>query len=355
MTAISLHPTVTPTTAVQSLIWNLMAGLVTMIKGSPSTAKSAVVGMVARKFNLKLIDVRVASLEPPDLTGMPFIDQETKRASYFPFDTFPLVGQELPINPETGEQYAGWLLFLDEINAGEDDVTKAAYKLINDRAVGQYDLHANCFMIAAGNLEDDGALVEDMGSAMQSRMTYLRMVQDVVGWRIHANQQGFDPRVIAYMDWAPDDLYTFDPKRAAEEDNYGCYRTWEFVSKQLSVMGDQLDNPSAFPIIAGSLGHGLATKFRGFLDIIGELPKWEVIKADPANAPIPEKESAQYGMTGMIIQHMLEDAEAVITYLERFRKEMQVVAFRNVTTRYPEMWDNPLIEQWAAKNAFALM
>lgn len=88
-------------------------GLVPMVHGSPALGKSAIAKMVAEKNNLKLIDLRLSQCEPTDLLGLPNINQALQRSGYTPMDTFPLKGDELPINPDTDLPYAGWLLFLN--------------------------------------------------------------------------------------------------------------------------------------------------------------------------------------------------------------------------------------------------
>lgn len=43
------------------------AGLVPMISGSPGIGKSAILRAIARMFNLKMIDLRLAQCDPTDL------------------------------------------------------------------------------------------------------------------------------------------------------------------------------------------------------------------------------------------------------------------------------------------------
>ena len=63
----SIELQVTPPEAREILSINIRAGLVTMMKGSPGTAKSALVKEMAKEYNLKLIDCRLAQCDPCDL------------------------------------------------------------------------------------------------------------------------------------------------------------------------------------------------------------------------------------------------------------------------------------------------
>ena len=87
----------------------LRARLVPMVEGSPGIGKSSIAQQVAKEFNLKLIDIRLAQCDPTDLCGFPRIDGN--KAGYVPMDTFPLDGDEIP------KGYSGWLILFDEITS----------------------------------------------------------------------------------------------------------------------------------------------------------------------------------------------------------------------------------------------
>lgn len=96
----------------------LKAGLVPNITGSPGIGKSDIIRQVAKDTNLKVIDLRLAQMDPVDLCGMPSI--KSNKTKYIPPSTFPIEGDEIP----TG--YTGWLLFLDEMNSAPMSVQSAA-------------------------------------------------------------------------------------------------------------------------------------------------------------------------------------------------------------------------------------
>lgn len=87
----------------------IRAQLVPMIIGSPGIGKSAIVHQIAKKYNLKLIDIRLSQTLPEDLNGFPFL--KGNKAGYVPMDVFPIEGDEVP------DGHSGWLLFLDEFNS----------------------------------------------------------------------------------------------------------------------------------------------------------------------------------------------------------------------------------------------
>ena len=91
--------------------------------GSPGVGKSDVIKQVAEQLNLKVIDFRLSTADPTDLSGIPFISNG--RSAYMPNEAFPLATDTIP-NREDGTPYNGWLLFLDEITNAPMAVQAAA-------------------------------------------------------------------------------------------------------------------------------------------------------------------------------------------------------------------------------------
>ena len=90
----------------QSITDTLIAQLVPFVTGSPGVGKSSLVNSIADEFNLELIDFRLTTAEPTDLTGLPNFTKDGK-AYYAPFNVFPLDTDPLP------EGKDGWVLFLN--------------------------------------------------------------------------------------------------------------------------------------------------------------------------------------------------------------------------------------------------
>jgi hypothetical protein len=190
-------------------LWHVMSrGLTPMLTSSPGLGKSSIAKQIASNHNLKVIDLRLSQCDVTDLNGFPMISDDRKKASYTPMDTFPLETDELP------DGYDGWLLLLDEINSAAKAVQASAYKLVLDHEVGLNKLHPKVYKMAAGNLKSDGAIVNDLSTAMQSRMVHFGLSLDVDAWVDWATKAGIDFRVIAYINWKPEKLQAFDPNHS---------------------------------------------------------------------------------------------------------------------------------------------
>ena len=313
----------------------IQAKIVPMLTGSPGMGKSAIVKDIAKTYNLKLIDLRLSQCDPTDLMGFPSI--QGQRAGYLPMETFPLEGDPIP------EGYSGWLLFLDEFNSASIAVQASGYKLILDRMVGQKNLHKHVAVVCAGNLETDGAIVNPMSTAMQSRLAHLELVTDVNQWLDWAYENDIHRFITSYIKFKPGNLYAFSPDHT--DKTYACSRTWEFANRVLKVT--DTDDKDLLPMLAGVLSEGVAREFIGFTKIDKDLPKITQIMESPNSIRVPDEPSVLFALTGSISHHANKDNLApLITYIKRLPKEFQVVTLRETVRRQKELVGHPAMQEW---------
>lgn len=305
----------------------LKAGVVPYIKSSPAIGKSALAHQIAAKYGLKVIDLRLAECEPVELSGFPYFNQDTKKATYFPVDTFPLDTDPIP------DGYKGFLLLLDEFSSCPTATQSAAYKLVLDRQVGQHKLHPSVFIIAAGNLEGDNAIVNPMSSALVSRFAHFEVVINTQDWLEWAASNDIDYRITSYINFKPNHLYTFHPDTADKP--YASPRTWAMLSR---VIQDRKVSDIPIVVLASLLGEGVAYEFNTYLQLQNELPTFESIITKPKEVEIKPELSIKWAIMGMIA-HKISPAttEPCITFLERFPKELLVVAIREIRLRHPNL------------------
>ena len=313
----------------------IQAKIVPMLTGSPGMGKSAIVKDIAKTYNLKLIDLRLSQCDPTDLMGFPSI--QGQRAGYLPMETFPLEGDPIP------EGYSGWLLFLDEFNSASIAVQAAGYKLILDRMVGQKNLHKHVAVVCAGNLETDGAIVNPMSTAMQSRLAHLELMTDGDQWLDWAYENDIHRFITSYIKFKPGSLYAFSPDHT--DKTYACSRTWEFANRVLEVTGT--DDKDLLPMLAGVLSEGVAREFIGFTKIDKDLPKITQIMESPNSIQVPDEPSVLFALTGSISHHANKDnLVPLITYIKRLPKEFQVVTLRETVRRQKELVSHPAMQEW---------
>jgi len=321
----------------------LKAGLVPMLHGSPGIGKSATIHGVAAEFKLKLIDFRASQADPSDVLGFPKTDG--KKATYLPFDTFPLEGDPVP------EGFEGWLLFLDELPLASPEVQKALYKLILDRMIGGYHLHERVRMVAAGNLETDGAMVEPLSTALSSRMIHLEVYADFLEWQDWALAEGFDFRILSYLNYKKENFYNF--RGDLDGYTYACPRTWEMINRQLAK------NPevSSMDIIqkatfSGTVGEGVAPEFIAFCEIEKEIPTFKAILSDPEGVTLPSRMDTKWLISGMVAKEITDDnLEVVGKFIKKLPIEFQIVTLKGAVKRDMKLMNNPTVLKWIAEAA----
>lgn len=318
-----------------------MAGLVSQMNASPGVGKSSIAKRFANKHNLMMIDLRLSTCAPEDLNGLPHFD-ENGRAVFKPFKLFPLAedypeGTPLPINPKTKRPYSGWLLFLDEFKSAPKSVIAAAYKLVLDRQVGLHDLHPNVVIMTASNLATDRAIVNDPGTAMQSRLLHLVMEVNAEEWLEDvAYAEKYDKRIIAFINQYPSKLMDFDPKH--QDLTFCCPRTWEFVNKVLKTYKGSLDN--IMPLLAGTITSLIATEFVEYCRIFDKVITIAEILADPENARIPDDLSLRWATLSVMAENVsTKTFKSLYTYADRFDMPLRIMFYRQSIIRCPEIAD----------------
>ncbi len=292
----------------------LASGLVPFLHSSPGCGKSSIVKSIAKRNRLKLIDLRLSTIDSVDLSGMPMID-DNKQVDWKPFSAFPLENTPIP------EGYDGWILFLDEFNSASEAVIAAAYNVVLDHRIGLYKLHPNCLIACAGNREQDRAITTSIGSAMTSRLVHLTLEPTVEEWVENvAIPQRYDFRIPAFLSMNPSAFNDFDPKRPT--DTYSCPRTWEFVNREIDWF--KQNDPTLknldrkLPLLTGTLNAGVAIEFVQFCKVIKELPSFEKIVNSPNRTTVPEDLSTLWATVSMCINKVTKDTiEAVGKYIKR--------------------------------------
>lgn len=323
----------------------IKAGIVPMVHGSPGIGKSQIVAQIAKEYGLKLIDLRLSQCDPTDLAGFPQIDVARQKAGYLPMDTFPLEGEA----PPTG--YNGWLLFFDEANSAPKAVQAAAYKVILDRMIGQRHLHKNCALVAAGNLETDGAIVEEMSTALQSRLAHIELVVDSDSWVEWAQNNDVHHMITSFIQFKPGQLYTFKPDHT--DKTYACPRTWEFANRVMKVTED--GSPNRLPMLSGTLSEGVAREFLTFVKIFADLPKMAAIVAAPETIKVPNEPSILYALTGSLAHNAtVDNFGSLMKFISRLPVEFQVVTMRETIRRNKAMMSHAAVQKWVTESAAKL-
>ena len=337
---------ITPKYAPELILDVLKAGLVPYVASSPGIGKSAIAKQIAEEYSLELIDVRLAGYDPTSIDGFPMVNKDRTKASYVPMSTFPIESDPLP------KGKLGWLILLDELSSAPLSVQAAAYRLILDKQVGEYNLHSKVLMMAAGNLSTDNAIVNRIGTAMQSRMVHFELVVDDEAWVKWAVENKIDHRIISFIRFKPQLLHKFDPKHS--DKTFPCPRTWEFLSKIISSWPKVTRNKMA--VIAGTVSEGTAREFVGYCDIFADLPTIEQLLQNPDEFVIPSQPSILYAVTGLIAHHINPgNVSKLLRIIEKLPDEFQVVCLREGISKDRTIFHLPEVKEWVKLHAELLL
>lgn len=308
------------------------AGLVPYVQSSPGMGKSSIFANVAKNLDLKMIDHRLSTSSPEDMSGLPKFD-ENGFAKFVPFaDLFPIESMPLP----QGKQ--GWMLFLDEFNSASKPVQAACYKLILDRMTGQHKLHPNVVIGAAGNLSTDRAITNPISTAMQSRVIHLEMEINFNEWLEDvALIESYDSRIIAYLNQYPSKLMDFKPDH--NDKTFACPRTWEFMNK---LIKGKAVNSDVSPLLAGTVTSGIAVDFIQFTKVFDTMVTLDQILRDPSGCTIAHDNASRWAVISHIMEKVTEDNfDRIAKYVNRFSLDFRILFFRSILIKHKSMRHHP--------------
>ncbi len=317
----------------------IKAQIPTFIWGPPGIGKSSIVKQIASANGYQFIDLRLSLMDPTDLKGIPFYDKEEHQALWAPPSFLPREGEGI--------------LFLDELNSAPPAVQASAYQLILDRKVGEYTLPEGWAIVAAGNREGDRGVVYRMPSPLANRFVHLEMDVSVDDWRDWAYESGLDERVIAYIGYKSDDLFSFDP--TLNEKSFATPRSWEFVS---SLLRSQMDDKLLLETIGGAIGKERAVRFLSFAKVMHKLPDIEAI-LESGKGEYPEEVDVLHALATGLVMGILknpskERMDNLLNYSLELQSEFSVMVVQDLQRAGFTMEEQNAFDKWVGKFAYLL-
>lgn len=293
--AVTEHRTVTVNEARARVMRCFKAQRPVFLWGPPGVGKSDIIAQLTEELGGHMIDLRLGQMEPTDLRGIPFYNKDSGKMDWAePVD--------LP-SKELAEQFPIITLFLDEMNVAAPAVQAAAYQLILNRRLGKYFLPDNVVIVAAGNRESDKGVTFRMPSPLANRFVHLEVRQDYDAWVEWAVKNRIHKDVVGYIGFAKNDLFDFDPRSSSRA--FATPRSWSFVSQFLydnDISEDELTD-----LISGTIGEGLAVKFKAHRKVAGQMPDPSKILAGEIKELKVKEVSAMYSLT-VSMCYELQDA-----------------------------------------------
>ena len=312
-----------------------------MLWGPPGVGKSQIVAQIAQQHGVPVIDIRLSQMEPSDLRGIPFRAGET-------------VEWAVPgILPNAERHGPTGILFLDEITSAPPSVSAAAYQLILDRKLGEYEVPEGWAIFAAGNRQGDRGVTYTMPAPLANRLSHFEVETNLDDWVAWAWENGIDERVIAFLRFRPELLFDFDP--AHNPVAFPSPRSWEFAHRSLQKFDNQPN------LLQGTLqacvGPAAGIELHAFVNSLDKMPVLDDIVAGK-EVPVPDEVDLQYAVAAALVgrairaraePHANEVIGHILEYANSFpQKEMGVMLVSDLHRAIgDQLFQVPEFTNWA--------
>lgn len=263
---------------------------VPFLHGKPGVSKSAQVKHLCKEFGFAMRDVRLAQMSAMDVRGLPVIDHTKKVTEWFPPNFLPIM-ESIQQMKEQG--YKGLVLFFDELSSAVPAIQAAAYQILLDRASGDYVIpdieDFPIHMVAAGNNLRDGAVVQNMSTALKNRLAHYQVEVDADGFITYGLNNNMDPRVISYIKSFPQNLHVMPAKNDPSVYAFPTNRSWEFVSNMIK---DETYSDTLHTLVAGVIGEAAAQEFSVHMQLADQLPDVDSVIERGVRANLNQNEVA---------------------------------------------------------------
>lgn len=256
-----------------------------MLHGRPGVGKTELVQTLAERIGAQLHDLRLTTIEPQDLRGLPYYDHSTARTVWYRPEDLP-------------DTKAPAILFLDELTAAAPSLQPTVYGLLQERRVGRHRLPDSVMIVAAGNQIEDGAIAYDMGTALSDRLIHMIVQANAEDWLAnYAIRAGIHPTVAAFIRTRPDLLETTEDSIRRGQMIACTPRSWTRVSRIMDCIADRATRQV---MIAGTVGSAAAAEFALLADDIAATVRIDQMLATPRAERLPLYPATLHGLTALV-------------------------------------------------------
>ncbi|GAI81111.1 unnamed protein product, partial [marine sediment metagenome] len=310
------------------------------------------------------IDMRCSQLEASDLRGLP--DREITEDGR-PGRTFYLPPADLPdatkCSPacslfrveqakhatclereKEGEIGCQGILFLDELNRGEDDVLQAAFQLVWDRAIGTYKLPPAWSIVVAGNYTEGYTVNSFNDAAFLDRFCHLDLTMGeeyMADWTQYMKARCGDSadKILQFVGF--NDTHLAGKMEADRGFSVTpSPRSWELIARIENVArANDFDRKVVQDVFAGIVGRELASHFERFSTEV--LPK-DVINRFATVEPTVKKIAGRKGGRNVLIGlvwGVVSNAKELGKKKDDEKRMNNVLDFMEQLTKFGELRD----------------
>lgn len=304
------------------------------LHSAPGIGKSDIMRQLAAEDKSGFIDVRVGTMLPEDLTGIPVPDLEKHVAVWLRATFWP---------EEKRDGKRGIIAF-DELSDANRNLQSCIYRVILDRQIGDYKLPQEWWPVAAGNRREDRAAAQSVSTALANRFAHVHIRADAECWCHWANQNDIDPYLIGFMKFRPNLIHSME---GADLLAFPSPRSWAKASKVFD-----LPEGLRFRAVAAIVGEGPATEVESYFKVL-DMPDFDDIVKDPARTMIPDEPASRYALSSLLARRVDRDNfPQIYKYINRdnFGADFGTVVVLDATKRDASLCDTKTFVEWAKKN-----
>lgn len=314
------------------LFWEL--DIPTYFHSPPGVGKSDIMRQLAEEADVGFIDIRVGTMLPEDLTGIPVPDLEKKVATWLRAEYWPNAKRD-------GER---GIIAFDELSDANKNLQSCIYRVVLDRQIGEYKLPRGWWPVAAGNRREDRAAAQSVSTALANRFAHIHVRPDADVWCAWANQNNIDPFLVGFIKYRPNLIHNMDGSDLLA---FPTPRSWAVASKVFAKSADM-----RFKALCAIVGEGAAVEVSAYFKLV-DLPDFEEIASNPTKAAIPEEPASRYALSSLLARKMTkENFGQIYKYIKRddFGADLQTVVVLDATKRDPLLCETDTFTKWAKEN-----
>jgi SpoVK/Ycf46/Vps4 family AAA+-type ATPase len=313
------------------------ADLSVFLKGSPGTAKTAIVRQFAKEQKLKLISIHAPLTDLLDIKGV--ISTQNDEACFLPLSIWPKPSDK-PV-----------VILIDELPQCVPAIQNAFSQLLIDKKMGDITLPKGSIVIATGNRKEDKAATHNVPSHVINRVMHIevdRSNEDFFNWAL---SNKIEPEIVAFGHFKPDCVYNFDPRD--NQNPYATYRSWEFAS---NILKTKPDDDLVSELLAGVVGKSVAAEFLAYRRLYKDLPDPQEILANPLATMIPQDPGTLYAISTALAAAVDEaTVKNYFTFMDRLPTEFAVMSVKSSRNTYPKITKAKEFGAWAKTNSSIIL
>lgn len=312
----------------------LKTGRTPFIWGDPGIGKSDIMRAVAANLKLELVDARLSIYDPTDLKGFPVVKGtgKTQAMHFVPPAILPTKGKGI--------------LFLDELPAAPPAVQAAAYQLILDKKLGEYELPPGWTIVAAGNHARNGGVHYSLAPALANRFIHIEMECSQEDWDAWAARNDISDITRAFIRFRPALIHNMEARKTGMA--FPSPRSWAFAD---DIVKQRLGVTEELELLKGTVGEGAAVEYLAFMKTARELPSASEILLSPDTAPVPTSPAAKHAVVVMLERRAEpKNFKQCMIYIQRLDVEYQTAFMHGITKHKRELCSAKEYVDWCVTN-----